>query len=104
MIAAIVKNDMVTNLIVISEYPESISEMEAALDCKVYDASVRGLMIGDVLTAEGWTRNAGGEQMLLPLLDAEQYDSYTLAMERALNAESTAADEALAILRGEVVE
>lgn len=111
MIAAVVKDAKVVNLIVIRDFPENISEIEAALDCKLYDAAVRGLHVGDVLTREGWTRNAGGEQLLLPLLDAEQYDSYTLAMERAADAEArletaaaAAADEILAILHGEVTE
>lgn len=105
MIGAIVKNDIVTGLMVISE--AQVEEMAAALECEIVDARPYGLTVGDLRTAAGWTRNAGGEQMVLPMLDAKTYDSYTLAVERAEAAEAqvdAAADEALAILRGEVTE
>lgn len=102
MIGAIVKNDIVTGLMVISE--AQVEEMAAALGCEIVDAKPYGLIEGDLRTARGWTRNAGGEQMILPLLDMETYDSYTLAVERAEAAEAQAANEALAILRGEVTE
>ena len=117
MIGAFVKDKRVVNLIVVTANSEEISEIEKALDCEIHDASVYGLQVGDVLTSAGWTRNAGGEQMILPKLEPEQYDSYTLATERAVNAEARAeeaeaqlatvaeatADEALAILTGEDV-
>ena len=102
MIGAIVKNDTVTGLMVVNE--AQVEEMAAALACEIVDARPYGLIPGDLRTARGWTRNAGGEQMLLPLLEAEAYDSYTLAIQRAETAEETAADEVLAILAGEVEE
>ena len=67
MIAAIVKNDIVENLIVIQE--AQVAEMEAALSCEIVDARPYGLCVGDLRTVAGWTRNAGGEQMVLPLLE-----------------------------------
>lgn len=107
MIGAVVKDNLVVNLIVIKDDSDDILAIENALDCKLYDASIRGLIVGDVLTKAGWTRNAGGEQMLLPLLEPTQYDSYSLAIERAVEAETqletvanAAANEALAILTG----
>lgn len=107
MIGAIVKNDIVTGLLVINE--AQVEEMAAALSCEIVGARPYGLIVGDLRTAAGWTRNAGGEQIILPLLDVKSYDSYTLAVERAEAAEAkvdeaadAAADEALAILRGEV--
>lgn len=117
MIGALVKDNRVFNLIVIASNSDVVLEMQIALDCEIHDASVYGLQVGDVLTSAGWTRNAGGEQMILPKLEPEQYDSYTLATERAVNAEARAeeaeaqlatvaeatADEALAILTGEDV-
>lgn len=109
MIGAIVIEDIVENVIVLDE--AQVPELEAALNCRIVDARPYGLAIGDLYTDAGWTRNAGGEQMVLPLLEQEQYDSYTLAMERAAEAEAqveTAAEasaaEALAILSGEVEE
>lgn len=109
MIGAIVRNDLVENLIVIDE--KNIEEMATALRCEIIDAAPYGLQVGDLRTAAGWTRNAGGEQMVLPLLEAESYDSYTLQqkkiaeLEETVNATSEAtADEALAILNGEVTE
>lgn len=109
MIGAIVKDNIVTGLMVINE--EQVKEMEAALSCEIVDARPYGLIVGDLRTAAGWTRNAGGEQMILPELDAETYDSYSLAVERADAAEAAvdtaadaAAEEALAIMRGEVEE
>lgn len=107
MIGAIVKNDLVQNLIVLDEAQKA--ELEAALGCEIVDARPYGLIAGDLRTAAGWTRNAGGEQMVLALQEQEAYDSYTLAAQRAAEAEAAleAADEAataeaLAILTGEV--
>lgn len=116
MIGAIVRDDIVENLIVLNE--AQVEELSAALGCEIVDARPYGLCIGDLRTARGWTRNAGGEQMVLPLLEPEQYDSYTVAARQAAEAEARAeeaeaqlataaeasADEALAILTGEVEE
>ena len=109
MIGAIVRNEMVENLIVLDE--EQKAELEVAMGCEIVDARPYGLIVGDLRTAAGWTRNAGGEQTLLPLLEQESYDSYTLAINRAIAAEeqldtvsNDTADEALAIINGEVTE
>ena len=106
MIGAIVHNDIVQNLIVLDE--AQVPELEDALSCEIVDARPYGLMAGDLRTANGWTRNAGGEQMVLALQEQEAYDSYTLAAKKAADAEAAlepageaATAEALAILRGE---
>lgn len=106
MIGAIVQNDIVQNLIVLND--DQVEELATALECEIVDARPYGLTIGDLRTANGWTRNAGGEQMVLPLLEPEAYDSYTIAEERAAAAEAqldsvaeATASEALAILHGE---
>lgn len=108
MIGAIVQADIVRNLIVLDEAQKA--ELEAALGCEIVDARPYGLIAGDLRTAAGWTRNAGGEQMVLELQAQEAYDSYTLAAQRAADAEAaletageSATAEALAILRGEEV-
>ena len=107
MLGAIVREDIVDTLIVLEA--AQIGELEAALDCEIVDARPYGLAPGDLRTPAGWTRNAGGEQMVLPLLEQAQYDSYSVAAARAVEAEKqletageAAADEALAILSGEV--
>lgn len=111
MIGALIRDEVVYNLIVLEE--DQIKEMSAALGCEIVDARPYGLSVGDLRTAQGWTRNAGGEQMVLPLLEQEQYDSYTVMAARAVEAEKqaeTAAEigaeeataEAMAILTGEV--
>lgn len=107
MIGAIVKNDIVENVIVLDE--AQIEEMETALNCRIVDARPYGLTIGDLYTNIGWTRNAGGEQMVLPLLEQESYDSYSIAMQKVAEVEAqieaaseASAAEALAILTGEV--
>ena len=108
MIGAIVQDNIVQNLIVLDDAQKA--ELEAALGCEIVDARPYGLMAGDLRTAAGWTRNAGGEQMVLALQEQEVYDSYTLAAKKAADAEAAletageaATDEALAILRGEEV-
>ena len=111
MIGAIVKQDMVENVIVLDE--AQIEELSIALDCEIVDARPYGLTIGDLRTAAGWTRNAGGEQMILPLLEQESYDSYTVVATKAAELEehnnalieqnANIANEALAILAGEEV-
>lgn len=107
MIGAIVINNIVDNLIVLDE--AQIEELSAALNCEIVDARPYGLHIGDLRTAAGWTRNAGGEQMILPLLEPESYDSYSVAAARIVELEEAqdsiaeaAVVEALAILTGEV--
>lgn len=107
MIGAVVIEDIVENVIVLDE--AQVEEMAAALGAEIVDARPYGLTIGDLRTASGWTRNAGGEQMLLPLLEQEQYDSYTLAMQKVSEMEAqqeetanAAVDEAFAIISGEV--
>lgn len=109
MIGAIVQADIVRNLIVLDEAQKA--ELEAALGCEIVDARPYGLIVGDLRTAAGWTRNAGGEQMVLELQTQEAYDSYTLAAQRATDAEAAlemageaATAEALNILRGDVSE
>lgn len=96
MIGAIVKDNIVENLIVLEEAQKA--ELEAALGCEIVDARPYGLMAGDLRTANGWTRNAGGEQVVLPLLEQETYDSYSLAVEsqKAAEARAEAAEEAVA--------
>lgn len=107
MIGAIVQDNIVQNLIVLDEAQKA--ELEAALGCEIVDARPYGLIAGDLRTAAGWTRNAGGEQMVLALQEQEAYDSYTMAAQRAAEAEAAletadeaATAEALAILSGEV--
>lgn len=109
MIGAIVQDNIVQNLIVLDEAQKA--ELEAALGCEIVDARPYGLIAGDLRTAAGWTRNAGGEQMVLELQTQEAYDSYTLAAQRATDAEAAletageaATAEALNILRGDVSE
>ena len=94
MIGAVVRQDIVENVIVIKE--ENVAAMAAALQCEIVDARPYGLTIGDLRTARGWTRNAGGEQMLLPELEQEQYDSYSVQQKRIGELENavTAANEA----------
>ena len=109
MIGAIVRDNIVENLIVLDEAQKA--ELEAALSCEIVDARPYGLIAGDLRTAAGWTRNAGGEQIVLELQTQEAYDSYTLAAQRAADAEAAletageaATAEALNILRGDVSE
>lgn len=107
MIGAIVRNDIVENLIIINE--EQISEMSASLNCEIVDAAPYGLTVGDLRTAAGWTRNAGGEQMILPLLEQESYDSYTIVANKNIELQnqidelpSAISNEILGVLSGEV--
>ena len=107
MIGAIVRNDIVENLIVINE--EQISEMSTALNCEIVDATPYGLTVGDLRTTAGWTRNAGGEQIILPLLEQESYDSYTIVANKNIELQnqidelpSAISNEILDVLSGEV--
>lgn len=107
MIGAIIRNDIVENLIVINE--EQISEMSTALNCEIVDAAPYGLTVGDLRTSAGWTRNAGGEQMILPLLEQESYDSYTIIANKNVELQnqidelpSAMSNEILGVLSGEV--
>lgn len=109
MIGAIVRDNFVENLIVLNE--AQVEELSAALNCEIVDARPYGLHVGDLRTDAGWTRNAGGEQMILPLLEQKSYDSYSVAAARVVELEEeqdsiaeAAIDEALAILSGEVEE
>lgn len=107
MIGAVVRNDLVENLIVLDE--AQVEEMAAALGAEIVDARPYGLMIGDLRTSSGWTRNDGGEQKLLPELEVQKQVSYEELVEEleTLKAQQdavadAAAQEALDILTGEV--
>lgn len=102
MIGAVIIEDIVDNIIILDE--SQIEELSGALNAEIIDARPYGLAIGDLRTDAGWTRNAGGEQIILPLLEQEQYDSYTIACERADQAEEIAMSEAVAILEGAITE
>lgn len=103
MIAALVKEDLVEKIAVLNE-----TQIEEITDYEVIDAAVCGLAIGDLHTERGWTRNAGGEQMILPILDSESRDSYIVSAAKAIQLQEeqqiipeTIAAEALSILKGE---
>lgn len=93
MIGAVVIEDIVDNIIVLDE--GQVGEMSAALGAEIVDARPYGLAIGDYRTPEGvWTRNDGGEQVVLPYIEPEERNE--IANQTML--------EALAILSGEVTE
>lgn len=61
---AVVKNDFVTNVIVIKE--EQVEEMAVALGAELVNAEPFRLAIGDYRKdGTTWTRNADGEQITL---------------------------------------
>ena len=106
MLGAIIKNNIVQNVIIIKE--NQIPSMSVILDCEIVDASPYGLCAGDLRTVNGWTRNIDGEQIILPLLTQQDYDSYSIAANRIIELEQkqktiaqSAVQEALAILEGE---
>lgn len=107
MVGAIVREDIVERLIILDE--AQIEELSAALACEIVDARPCGLAIGDLRTPSGWTRNEGGEQVILPVLPYERQDGYEKAVEELeeLKAQQgavadAAVQEALDILNGEV--
>ena len=73
MIYAVIKNDLVTDIIVANENQKA--ELESAMNAVLRDTSIEGLIIGDWLTGGVWTRNVNGEQKPLPLpsINYEQY-------------------------------
>ena len=106
MIGAIVRNDIVENLIVLQE--SQMEELSASLECEIVNAHPYGLAIGDLRTPAGWTRNADGEQIILEPLEGKSYDSYTVAAAEIVQLEqekemvsNLSASEALTILKGE---
>lgn len=60
---AVVKSDMVENVIVANESQKE--ELEAALGAELVDAQPYGLQIGDLRVDGRWTRNQDGEQVVL---------------------------------------
>lgn len=90
MIGAVVMNDIVENIIVLNE--NQIGELSAALNAEIVDARPYGLAIGDLRTERGWTRNDGGEQIVLSLIEPEEQSE--IAHQTML--------EVMAILDGEV--
>ena len=90
MIGAVVMNDIVENIIVLNE--NQIGELSAALGAEIVDARPYGLAIGDLRTERGWTRNDGGEQIVLSLIEQEEQSE--IAHQTML--------EVMAILDGEV--
>lgn len=106
MIGAIIKDNIVQNLIVLKE--TQLNRLAYALQCEIVDAKIYGLQIGDLRTDAGWTRNANGEQIILQPQEAESYETYNLQQEKIIELESTQSliaeettNEVLAILAGE---
>lgn len=60
---AVVKNDMVENVIVANESQKE--ELENALSAELVDAQPFNLQIGDLRVGDNWTRNQDGEQIIL---------------------------------------
>lgn len=89
MIGAIVIENIVRNLIVIAE--ENIPEIAEALQCEIIDAAPYGLQVGDLRTAAGWTRNAGGEQMILQPVDPENYGTFEQQQRKIVQLEEAVA-------------
>lgn len=60
---AVVKSDMVENVIVANESQKE--DLEAALGAELVDAQPYGLQIGDLRVDGRWTRKQDGEQVVL---------------------------------------
>lgn len=60
---AVVKNDIVENLIVCDE--SQVPEIQEALKCELVDAVPLRLTIGDMRVNGKWTRNEDGVQTIL---------------------------------------
>lgn len=105
MIGAVIKDNIVQNLIIIRE--AQIPEMEKALGCEIINGKYYGLQVGDLRTANGWTRNAGGEQMILQPTAKEDYNTYSVQTRQIIKLKEqqpiiaeNATQEALNILSG----
>ena len=85
---AVVKDDMVENVIVADEAQKE--ELEAALCAELVDAQPLGLPIGDLRVVGKWTRNQDGEQIMLT--EKPTYDELLARVEDA--------ETALALLGG----
>lgn len=60
---AVVKSDMVENVLVASQ--EQKEELAQTLGAELVDATPYGLQIGDMRVGANWTRNQDGEQITL---------------------------------------
>ena len=73
---AVVKNDMVTNVIVGNDGQQA--ELAAALGAEIVDASPCGLTAGDLRVGGKWTRNVDGTQTVLS--ERPTYDELVAAL------------------------
>ena len=73
---AVIKNNLVTNLIVADAGQQA--ELETALGARLEDAAGYGLTMGDLWIPERgvWTRNENGEQVVLQALTPEEKTKY----------------------------
>lgn len=73
---AVIKDDLVTNLIVADAGQQA--ELETALGARLEDAAGYGLTMGDLWIPERgvWTRNEDGEQVVLEALTPEEKTKY----------------------------
>lgn len=90
MLGAVIQDNIVQNIIVMDK--SQVDELSAALDATIADASEYGLAIGDIYNPidDTWTRNANGDNFILTKLDPVSYDSFSVAIRRALDAEERA--------------
>ena len=73
---AVIKENLVTNLIVAAEGQQA--ELETALSARLEDAAGFGLTMGDLWIPERgvWARNQDGEQVVLEPLTPEEKTKY----------------------------
>lgn len=63
MTFAVKKNDIIVNMIV--AHSSQVKELGDALGAELIDPKEYGLTIGDYWNGMNWTRNVGGEQVVL---------------------------------------
>lgn len=92
---AIVKNNMVENVIILNQ--NQIEEFEQIYNAEIVNAIPYGLCRGDMKVGNNWTRNLNGVQTILqPLIPQEQTDYSELRDE--LNSSHIELEEKTSIL------
>lgn len=97
-IYAVVKGEMVENVIVLND--NQVDEFETILHAELVNALPLGLCVGDLRVGDNWTRNLNGEQVILEPITPQQQTDYAGLRDKVESMTATMNEAEAALIEG----
>ena len=97
-IYAVVKREMVENVIVLND--DQVDEFENILHAELVNALPLGLCVGDLRVGNNWTRNLNGEQVILEPITPQQQTDYAGLRDKVESMTATMDEAEAALIEG----